>query len=324
MANPNINDVHVSSALTNVSISFSQSSTAFVHNRVFATVPVENQSNVFYVWNRQDLLRSAAQRRAPGTPAPERDFRIANSPYFCDRDSVAHLIPDPVRRNADPAVNYDASITEMLSQDLMIAKEQRWATAFFGTGIWSGASSSTDMTGQVAPASTSSNFERWDQATSVPVEDVKGEANAIQEKTGRRPNRLVLGPHVYRALTDHPDILDRIKHTQRGVVTAELLAAIFEVDMVEVMQATRHTGVEQGADSFAFVGGSGALLTYASPAPNLQTPSGGYRFAWGPESFVSRFRIDDREGDKIVTEAWYDQRVTSAVLGAFFATCVST
>jgi hypothetical protein len=288
--------------------------------------PVTKEADRFFVWDREDLLRAEARARAPGDPAPLRNFRVSNSPYKCDRDSIGHLLADPVVDNADPAINLPVSMTRALTQDLMMTMEANWATTFFGTGIWSGASSSTDMTGAAAPASTAAGFVQWNDPASVPIEDIEGEANSIAENTGRRPNKLVLGAYVWSELKNHPDVLDRIKYTQRGVVTTDLLAGLLDLEMVEVMQATRNTGPEAGAESLAYIGGRHALLCYAPNTPALDMPSAGYSFRWtarGPQPRTTRERIPGREGEEIVVEAWYDNVVTSVVLGAFFASAVA-
>ena len=41
------------------------------------------------------------------------------------------------------------------------------------------------------------------------------------EQSGRKANTLVLGARTITGLKNHPDIIDRIKYTQRGVVTTD-------------------------------------------------------------------------------------------------------
>jgi hypothetical protein len=51
----------------------------------------------------------------------------------------------------------------------------------------------------------------------------------------------VLGADAITSLKNHPDIIDRIKYTQRGVVTEDLLASLFDVDKILVSYATQET-----------------------------------------------------------------------------------
>jgi hypothetical protein len=206
------------------------------------------------------------------------------------------------------------------------------AATYFVTGVWDVASSSTDMTGQTAPTSTSSNFLRWEDAASTPIEDINGESLAIIEKTGKKPNTLILGPRTFNVLRNHPDLLDRIKHTQRGVITTDLMAGLFDVPSVYVMYGTRDTSVEgtTGSGSFSLIGDNDALLCYAEQSPGLRKASAGYRFIWTAGgrplqgARMKRIEVPLREGVKIEGEVWKDEKVVSSVLGAFFAAAVST
>ncbi len=66
-AQPTVADVHINRPLTDVSVAFMQNATDFVADRVFPTVPVAKQSDLYFVYEREDWYRSQAERRAPGT-----------------------------------------------------------------------------------------------------------------------------------------------------------------------------------------------------------------------------------------------------------------
>ncbi len=322
-------DVHVSQALTNVSVAYRNDASAFVFSRAFAQIPVANQAGQYHVWTKADLLRSDAQQRAPGAPAARSAPGSTTAAYFADRYAIGAGIPDPIRRNADPALNLEVQYTEALTGDLMIRREVDWASTFFAAAIWDGASSSTDMTGQAAPASTATNFLQWNDPASVPIEDIHGEADSIMRNNGTRPNRLIVGSAVHTALRNHPDILDRIKHTQRGVVTEDLLAQLFDVESYMVMRATRNTATEGATASYSFIGGTGALLCYANPGAATNQPSAGYTFTWneagGMDGLrVKRYRDEEYESDIVEVESWWDDVVVASGLGAFFVTAVAS
>ena len=69
MPQPTLGDVHVNRPLTNLSIGFVQDQSDFVAGQVFPSIPVNNRSDVYFVYNRGDFLRNNMQKRAPGTPA---------------------------------------------------------------------------------------------------------------------------------------------------------------------------------------------------------------------------------------------------------------
>lgn len=332
MSNPRIKDVHVSAALTNLSVAWAQDNNAFGLLRAFPAVPVMKQADNYFVYDRNDYFRNDVQGRAPGTESAESGWRISTDNFFCNRIALGHVVSDPERDNADPAINLEMDTVNYLTHQIMQKCEVDAAAAFFTTGVWDGASSSTDMTGQGAPTSTSSNFRVWNDPASTPIEDIHGETLAIVEKTGKKCNTLILGPRTFNGLRNHPDLLDRIKHTQRGVLTSDLMAGLFDVPNVYVMYGTRDTSIEEttGSGSFSLIGDNDALLCYVAPNPGLRQASAGYRFVWTGQGVpltgarVKRIDVPLREGVKIEAETWKDEKVVSSVLGAFFANAVST
>lgn len=331
MPNPTIGDVHVQAALTDVSVAYAQAASGFIADLAAPIIPTRKQSDKYFVYDRQDFLRSDARPRAPGAESAGGGVRISTDTYFCDRVALHQDISDPERENADAALNLDADATEYVTSQIMLKKEKDWMSTFFTTSIWTGASSTGDMTGQATPASTSANFRQWNDVASTPIEDIRGEIQAVAQRTGRKPNTLILGPKVWTALADHPDILDRIKYTERGVTSPDLLASLLDLDKVLVSWVTEDTSVEQStAATYTFVAGKQALLAYVENQPGLKRPSAMYQFVWtGPAGAVrqgariKRFRLERNESDRVEGESWYDFKVIGADLGAFFASAVS-
>jgi len=333
MPNPTLNTLHVSRPLTDLSVAYFEANREkYASGSVFAPVSVMKQADKYYVYNRGDLLRSDAQRRAPGTEAAVGGYRISDDSYFCDRWALAHDVSDPERANADPNFNLDGEATEFCTNGVELAKEKEFVDDWFTTAKWTGASGSTDMTGSnTAPASTTTAFLQWDDVASTPIEDIRGELTACESKSGYRPNKLTIGPHVYRALQDHPDILDRIKNTVPGspaTINRNLLAGLFELDEVVVLRAVINSAVEQAADSVNYVAGKHGLLTYTPSNPGLRTPAAGYTFVWTGAGIpaqgarIKRFRLERNESDRIEAETWVDFKQVAADLGVFFASAV--
>ena len=98
--------------------------------------------------------------------------------------------------------------------------------------------------------------------TSDPFGDIQTAKSAIRSTTGLEANTIIFGREVYDALTKHADIIDRIKYVQKGVVTADILASLFDVDRVLVGNAIKNTGSEGLADSFADVWGKNTVLAH--------------------------------------------------------------
>ena len=333
MPNPTHSDLHISAALTALSVAYSNEDNASVHDKVFPVIPVLKQADKYFTYSKADWMRTDAKRRAPGAEIATSGWRLSTDNYFAERYGLGIDIDDPSRANADPALSdLDGDAVRFVTEDLRLRREKDWVTDYFTTSVWTGASSTTDMLGSAAPASTATAFLQWNDAGSMPIEDIRGEQVAVQKRIGRRPNVLVLGTQVWAALADHPDILDRIKYTERGVVTTDLLASLLDLDAVYVSAMVENTAAEQAAEVMGFQAGKHALLAYRTNNPGLRQLSAGYTFSWtgmagapagGIGARIKRYRIERNESDRIEAEDWKDFKVVDAKAGAFFSAAVA-
>jgi hypothetical protein len=322
MANPTPSDVHVDAVLTQISSAFMNDSTSYIADRVFPTVPVSKQSDAFFKYDRGDMLRSEAQLRGPGAESAGSGYRLSTDTYYAPVYAVHMDVADQMRANADAAINADRDATQYVMQQLMIKRDQEWAANFFTTGIWTGSTTGGDIT----PGTL------WSAANSTPIEDVAEQAEAMISKTGVRPNKMVVGAQVHRVLMNHPDLLDRIKYTQTGIVTEDLLAAALGVDEYIVSRAINTTSAENAAATTTdfIVSKTDALLVYSNPTPSLMQPSGGYLFSWNGllgagamGNRVKRFRMEHLAADRIEAELAFSAKLVAAECGVFFDDCVA-
>lgn len=324
MSNPTPGDLHVNAPLTNVSVAFIQSADRFIADRVFPGIDVQHQSNLYYKYARSEWNRLEAQRRAPGTESAGSGWTVETDNYFADVWSVHKDNADQDYANADSVFNLDAEAAQWVALQMMLRKDQMWVDAFFQTSVWTG-----DQTG-VNAAPTTNQFLQWDDPDSTPITDVRNQALIITERGGGfRPNVLVLGPAVYEALVNHPDIIERIKYSERGIVSADLLASLFDVDRIVVPYTVQNTAVEGAAESSNFNFGKAALLAYAAPNPGLRVPSAGYTFNWrgllGSSGGMrtKRFEIPEIASTRIEGDIACDMKVVAPELGVFFTTAVA-
>lgn len=318
MPNPTNGDVHVNRMLTNVSLGYFQDAPG-VADLVFPPVPVGNQSDLYPTYDRTYWNRTEARRRAPGTESVGSGWKYGQDSYYAHITAIHHDIDDPTRANSDQWANQDVSATRWVSRQLKLKREEEWAARYFATGVWG-----TNITG-VAGAPGANQVLQWSDDLSDPIGTLALYADSVEELTGYRPNRLILGPRIATRLRQHPDFIERVKYTQRGVITLDLLAGLLDVDRVLVARATHNTAPEGAAEANSFIYGDGALLVYASDAPSLMEPSGGYIFTWngllGANAFGGRiktFRMEALESDRVEGEMAYDMKVVAPDVGVFF------
>lgn len=316
-------DVHISGALTTVSLAYMQNASNFIASQVFPIVPVQKQSDLIWDFQPEQFNRNLMRKRAPSTEAAIAGMVASNRPYYAHVWALGNDIADQTRANADSAWNLDRQATEFLTNAALISREINFMSTFLTTGVWD-----TDWTG-VAATPGSNQFLQWDNPASTPIEDIRTAARQIQRRTGFRPNKFVVGRKTFDVLVDHPDIVDRVKYGQTpngaALVNMQALAALFEVDRVVVANAVENTA---GTNDFVF--DNGALLVYSpdNAAPNM--PAAGLTYSWtgytganGVGGRIFKFRMDHLRSDRIEIELAYDQQVTGASLGLFFDDAVT-
>lgn len=321
---PGLADVHVNAALTNISVAYVQDPNAFIADKAFPVVPVEQQANFYYLFTKEDFLRDEAKPRAPGAESAGGGFNLTTASYSTNPEAFHKDIPDQIRANADSVLSLDSAATQFVTQKLLIRRERRWVSNFFGTGIWG-----TDVTG-VAAAPAGGQFLQWDVALSKPLTDLETGKMAILAASGMIPNTLVLGAQVFSKLRDNQSIKDQFKYTSADSIDVNMMARFFGVDRVLVANSVYTSTVEGNATPVTgFIAGKHALLCYVPPAPSLMTPAAGYTFQWNGYVGsiggwrIKRIRMDWLNADRIEGEIAYDMKVVASALGYFLSGAVA-
>jgi len=326
-AQPTPGDVHVNRPLSNLSVAFMQDATDFVASQVFTTLPVPNKSDTFYTYDRGHFWRDAMKKRAPATESAGIGHSLSTGSYVADVWALHEDVSDQLVGNADPGIRPFEDAMSVLMQTALVSREVEWATKFFATGKWT-----TDRTG-VASTPTSTEFLQWNDFGSDPLADLAADIIRIKERTGMRPNTLVLGARVWQFLKNHPDLLARVNAGQTSgpaMVARSTLTALSEIPRIFVMEGVKNTAAEGATNAFSFIGNKDALLVYSELSPGLRKPTGGYTFAWtgytGATELgtrVSRFRMEHLKSERVELEMAFDMRLVAADLGVFYSGAVA-
>jgi len=311
MPQPVLSDVHIDAALTDLSVRFSQSEDMFVANKVFPSVKVPHKSDLYYTYPREYWFRTDAELRGPGAESAGSGYETSTDSYNCDVFALHKDIDDQTRANADAQITLDRDATEFVTSHLLQRREQAFVTEYFAGTVWG-----TDV--------TPTNL--WDDyAMGDPIGDLRTGIITMAQETAKKPNKLVLGPQVWDKLQDHPDFLDRIKFTQKGIVGTDLLAEMLGLDEVLIPWSVKNTAAEGATAVYDFNFGKNALLVHVAKSPGLNTASAGYTFQWsglfggGSNGIrIKRFRLERNASDRIEAEEALDQKVVSTELGYFF------
>lgn len=320
-------DLHIDQYLTNLSVAFAQDEGKFVADKVFPVVPVTKQSDKYNIYPKGHFWRDEVAPRPLGGRPNQAGYDVESGTYLCEEEGLEHKIDDRVRANADQPLNPDRAGMRLLTEQTMIHRDSDWASSYFAKGVWG-----TDLKGK-SSSPGENEFLQLDQSGTEPVEFLDELRDDLGGATGMDPNTLVLGRDVFRVVKNHPEIKDRIKYTQRGIVTAEILAELFGVDKVVIPGSVKNSSAEGVADAIDFiVGRKDMLLVYSAPNPAIDQPSGGYIFAWtglipgatnAYGGVIERGREELAHSDVLQIRTAYDMQVVAPELGIFFEGAVA-
>lgn len=337
MPQPSQTDVHVDAILTNISVAYIQKADNFIAQKVFPVVPVDKQSDKYFIYNKADWFRDEAEERADATESAGSGYSLSTDNYMCTVYAFHKDVGDQVRENTDNPLDPDRDATSFVTQRMMMRQEKQWVADNFTptpSGDDAPATWATEYVGSAASASGYSGaptFTQWsDFAGSDPLEDIELGKETILETTGFEPNTLVLGYSVFRKLKNHPDFVDRIKYTSSESVTAEILAKMFDVERVFIAKAVTNTAAEGQAGSYSFTHGKHALLCYVNPSPSLMEPSAGYVFTWrgvsdglGTNIGITRFRMQHLRADRVEAQIAWTNKQVAADMGFMYSYAVA-
>lgn len=309
-ATPTMHEVHVDAPMTNLSIAYRNE--AYIADRVFPYVKVNKQSDKFFKFDKESWFRDEAGVRAPGTRAPRVEYAITvGGPYACVEYAAAKGIPDEIVANADNPLAPDREGTEFVTDKLLLKLERDVADLLFTAANW---------TNSGAPSNG-----QWDLDSSDPIADITGSSGVretMRQSIGCYPNTMVMGATVWAALQRHPDILDRVKYTQLGIVTEALVAQLFQVQRLLVGTAIYNSAPEGSSSSLGDIWGKFVWLGWVPPAAGLMIPAAGYTFVWKDRQ-VERFREDQEKQDVVTASMNWDVKVTSADSGYLLTSVVA-
>jgi len=305
--NPLISNVHEDAILSGISVRYTNED--LISDLVMPVVPVKKESDKYFKYTRD--WRLPQSKRGLGAEANEVEWNTTTDTYSCEEYALKELIPDRLRANQDTPLNMDVDTTEGLTELIQLGREKRvadiaFAAATFGT-----------------QTSALSGANQWDDyAGSDPIGDVRSAKATVHAASGKMPNVMVIGIQAHLKLLDHPDILERIKYTQRGVVTNDILAALFEVDKYIVGKALYDSSQEGASENLGYIWGKKVALAYAESSPGIKKVSFGYQFQ--SRGFrVKKWREEKRDGDFIEAGEVRDEKVVAAACGYLYTTVVS-
>lgn len=333
MANPEgfgAQSVHYDRPLSNYSAAVFLDKSNFVAHRIFPRISVKNLSDKFDFYPTGYFTRIYDSQRAEEAVANRINYNLSRKSYSCEEYALRTFISDKKRSNVDSQRNLDFEATMLVQDALLLGAEKRFVDNFLATGVWG-----LDYKG-VASVATGNQFVKWSDAASDPILDMKKMSKEMLLKGYRRPNTALMTRDVFDVLTEHPDIMARIEYggtpDRPAMITKSAIAALFELDRIEIMDTVYNTAVDGLADANgnppttnAFMVEKKLLLLNLDMRTGLMSPNAAVTFSpnWlgintGGAPAIRRYREGMAvRGEYIEGEWCYDQRIVCPDLGLF-------
>jgi hypothetical protein len=298
-------NAHIDVVLTNISVAWPNE--GMVGEQLFPTVQVRKQSDKYYIFGREAWgVEPGGDFRAPGSIANEiPGLSQSLDTYFAQEHSLQIPVTDEERENVDSPLAPDRDGTELVTSKVLLGREILMHTMVTTT--------SNFATGYSVTLSGTSQFS--DYTNSDPIGVIKTGKRKIHSGLFLEPNTAVIPYEVMSVMEDHPDFIDRIKYSERGVLTADIIASILGIQKVIVPGMGYNSANPGQAMSLGYLWGKDILLAYVPPRAGLRTPAFAYEFVWGyggaRAQVVERWREEQRKSDLIRVSRRYDLKMVA-------------
>jgi hypothetical protein len=294
-------NVHIDVALTNISLGYVNN--GMVGDTLAPAVRVRKQSDLYYVFGREAWFPED-DLRSPGGEAVEiPGLKVSTSPYFCFERALQIAITDEERENADSPLSPDRDGVELVTNKVLLRREKRIQTA-----VHTAANYHTGHTVTLA------GTDQWsDLANSDPIGDLKDGLRKVHSALFMEPNLGVIPYQVMAILEDHPDFIERIKYSQPGIITADIIASVVGLQRIVVPGLGYNSAANPNATAtLGYLWGKDVVLAWVPDRAGLKIPAFMYEFVWvfpgGREQVVVRWREDKRESDIVRVKRRYDHK----------------
>jgi len=305
-----MSDRHIPSALPDLSIKLFQDTS--VYNAISVLAPIKKVSKItdkYFIYDTTEAFREGSTIRADRTEANMMNAKaLSTASYTLRNHAQKQLITDLERGNADPSVNPEVDAVEEIMNVLLLDREIDLAKSFFTvTAI---ATNKQILT---------SNAWDYDTLTSDPLVDIADGIKTILKSSGKKANNALCGYNTFHSvLKNHSDVLDRIKWSERGVITEDLFAGLIGIKNFVVNEVVRQTLAMGTSATTNFVFDNAFVLTYNDSNPKIRTANLGITFSgfYGdaiPEE--TRYRAPQLKGDIIEMNWMYQVKPVMTLSG---------
>ena len=299
-----INSATANPILTSAAVKLLQNPAGFVGMALAPVFRTAEQSAQYYVLNEENLLNTPRNiRRAPSADYSRGRTKLSDDSYSCNEYGHEEPVDDRERKKYASYLDADLAATRRCTNVIKLNHEIRVKDLA--------------VSGAVPSASPST---KWDADGSDPVGDVDAAKTNIHKNTGMEATLMVVNRDVFYVLKEHPQVIEKIKYSQRGVVTPEILATVFGVERFLVAGSLTNSAQEGQTISPSYIWGDSVIVAHVNDQQDLMAPNFMRTFAWvqetGPDGvLVESYRDEKQRSDVHRARHDVDEKIVGAKAG---------
>lgn len=317
--------VHIDQVLTSLTLSY-MTEQNFIADAIFPIVDVAKQSDKYYKFDPAEENREGdVGKLAPRTSPPKFELGSDTATYFAEVYGLAVDFDEQTLANEDSQLNVRSRKVNAALNKMLMKRDRDFLDTFFTTGVWG-----VDLVG-------GTDFVKWSDAASTPIDNMRTFKRNFQLRNyGIQANKLLIPQITIDTLMENPQILGRINGgatvANPAMIDMTILANVFGVEEVVVMDAVTNTAKEGAAGDPNWMAGDGMLLTYSPSNAGLETPASGLTFAYNAidgvsygltaESFTDDALKRQGVAEEVQVKMAYDMQVVGPQLGTYFSDVV--
>jgi hypothetical protein len=308
---------HINVALTNYAKAFRQN--GLISDVIAPRVPVERQTDLYFIFDRANQMLNFNSLRAPGVGAQKVRRTVSSDSYNCTSHALQAPLPDESRVNAEQAGLGNIMSTQgragFLQSKILLDKEYRLCSQM--------------TTALITNNDTLSGTDQWSHASSSPATYVE-KAKKVIRRAGVSANLMVIGEAVYQAARNNTTILNQFRYTQRGAIGLADLAAFFDIPRVELASAVKVTA-DAAVTASTVWDPEDVLICYVDASPSQEDISFMRTFVWrqapgtigGYGVVTGRDPDPTAKSDTVGVDFYYDQKITAVETGYLLKNAVA-
>lgn len=294
---------YVDQALTTMSQAYRNANESFKAEKLLPVVPVDAKTGKYWQYDKNNNKKPISTLRTGRAKTNEVTYGKSLQNFGPLEE---HALKDFITRDEldmqKVPLSVELDTANFLYDQMQIDKEVTAATLLQNTTvIYQNANPTT----------------QWNAATGAghPFLDIASGINTMKLSAFRAPNTIFMGYPVWLQLMNHPDLLDRVKYSQLGVLTTELFRTLFAdngITTVHVCDAVYDSAAEGLAATNGYIWGKHLWLAYINPSPQLRDFNSGFTLQLKNGKEVSTMQEWDPDGKWIKSKDYYQQFIVGA------------